>query len=298
MKPGTLRRSGRSAKLWLVAILAATAFVAMNQRLKLAPRQTVSVEMQVALPLFVQVAMTGGDRFLAANIAAIRALWADNFKMQREEFRILAKVQEDVSWLNPGHEDNYYIATAILPWYDEVDAAQRILARATLARRFDYQPAFYYAFNLLHFRGDAAGASAWMREAAEHLPEGQDRLQMQNLAAIWLDRAGDLNLAIGVVEAMAKQSNRGDFRRYLEQRVVRLKMLREMRGAAATYRQRFGRPPATLEEMVKAGIVAAIPKVPFGFGFAIDKQGQVVLSNSPPAAPATTNVPTAPERQR
>lgn len=292
MKTGAL---GKSAKLWLVAILAATAFVAMNQRLKLAPRQIVSIEMQVALPLFVQVAMTGGDRFLAANIAAIRALWVDNFKMQRDEFRILAKVQEDVSWLNPGHEDNYYIATAILPWNDEVDAAQRILARATLARRFDFQPAFYYAFNLLHFKGDAAGASAWMREAAEHLPEGQDRLQMQNLAAIWLDRAGDLDLAIRVVEAMAKQSNRADFRRYLEQRVVRLKMLRELRAAAAIYRQRFGRPPATLEELVTAGIVAAIPKVPFGFGFAIDKQGQVVLRNSPPAA-ATT--PVAPERQR
>ena len=295
MKPGTTGRLGRTARLWLLAILAATAFVVMNQRLKLAPRQSVSVEMRVALPLFVQVAMTGGDRFLAANISAIRALWTDNFKMQRDEFAILAKVQEDVSWLNPGHEDNYYIATAILPWNDEVDAAQRILARANLARRFDYQPAFYYAFNLLHFKGDAAGASAWMREAAEHLPEGQDRLQMQNLAAIWLDRANDLNLAIGVVEGMAKQSSRGDFRRYLEQRVIRLKMLREMRIAAATYRQRFGRPPAAIEELVTSGIVAEIPKVPFGFGFAIDKQGQVVLRNSPPPAPSAS---TASERQR
>lgn len=275
----------RSARLGLLALLAAMAFVATNQRLKLAPRQTVSVEMQVALPLFVQVAMTGGDRFLAANIAAIRALWTDNFKMKREEFAILAKVQEDVAWLNPGHEDNYYIATAILPWNDEVDAAQRILARATLARRFDYQPAFYYAFNLLHFKGDAAGASAWMREAAEHLPEGQDRLQMQNLAAIWLDRAGDLDLAIRVVEAMARQSNRVDFRRYLEQRVVRLQMLRELRAAAAGYRQRFGRAPATLDELVTSGLVTEIPKVPFGFGFAIDKQGQVILRNTPPEKP-------------
>jgi hypothetical protein len=188
---GTSGTSGKgSARLWLLAVLAAVAFVGINQRLKLAPRQSVSVEIRVALPLFVQVAMAGGDRYLAANASAIRALWTDNFKMKREEFAILAKVQEDVAWLNPGHEDNYYIAAAILPWYDEVDAAQRILARATVARRFDYQPAFYYAFNLLHFKGDAAGASAWMREAAEHLPEGQDRLQMQNLAAIWLDRAG------------------------------------------------------------------------------------------------------------
>jgi len=268
-----------------VTILAAMVFVSSAQRLKLAPRQNVNVEMQVALPLFVQVAMAGGDRFLAANIAAIRALWVDNFKMQREEFKVLAKVQEDVSWLNPGHEDNYYIAAAILPWNGELDAAQRILARATMARRFDYQPAFYYAFDLLHFKGDAVGASNWMREAAEYLPEGDNRLQMQNLAAIWLDKAGDLDLTIGVVQAMAKQANRGDFRRYLEQRVVRLQMLREMRTAAAKYQQRFGRPIAALNDLVVSGIVAELPKLPFGFGFAIDKQGQVVLQDSPPIAP-------------
>lgn len=282
MKPGAL---GKGARLWLVAILAATAFVAVNLRLKLAPRQIVNIEMQVALPLFVQVAMAGGDRFLAANVAAIRALWVDNFKMQRDEFRILAKVQEDVSWLNPGHEDNYYIAAAILPWNGELDAAQRILARATLARRFDYQPAFYYAFHLLHFKGDAIGASHWMREAAQYLPEGNNRLQMQNLAAIWLDKAGDLDLAIRVVETMAKEANRGDFRRYLEQRVIRLQMLREMRAAAASYQQRFGRPITALTDLVASGIIAELPKVPFGFGFAIDKQGQVVLQDSRPKAP-------------
>ncbi|MCF8151697.1 MAG: hypothetical protein K9K30_12720 [Burkholderiaceae bacterium] len=280
----TFGKLGRNTRLWLVAGLAAMAFFAMTQRLKLAPRQIVNVEMQVALPLFVQVAMAGGDRFLAANIAAIRALWVDNFKMRRDEFRILAKLQEDVSWLNPGHEDNYYIAAAILPWNDEVDAAQRILARATLARRFDYQPAFYYAFNLLHFKGDAVGASNWMREAAEHLPEGDNRLQMQNLAAIWLDKADDLELAIRVVDAMAKQANRGDFRRYLQQRVIRLQMLREMRTAAAGYRQRFGRPISTPDDLVVSGMIAAAPIDPFGFGFGVDKSGQVVLRSSPPVA--------------
>lgn len=90
-----------NARLLLVTILAAMVFVPSAQRLKLAPRQSVNVEMQVALPLFVQVAMAAGDRFLAANIAAIRALWVDNFKMQKEEFKVLAKVQENVSWLNP-----------------------------------------------------------------------------------------------------------------------------------------------------------------------------------------------------
>lgn len=272
-------------KLGVAALLAAAVFVATAQRLKSAPRQSVRVEMQVALPLFVQVFMTVGDRFLAANIAAIRALVVDIYKMKPEEFAILAKVQEDVSWLNPGHEDNYYIAAAVLPWQGQFDAAQRILARATKARRYDYQPAFYYGFNLLHFKGDAAGASAWMREAAEHLPEGNDRLQMQNLAAIWLDKAQDVDLAIRVVEAMARQTKRRDFQRYLEMRVTRLRALQSLRGAEASFRQRFGRPPATLQDILDAGIMTALPRDPFGFGFEIDRLGHVILRNSPPPPP-------------
>ncbi|MDK9703209.1 MAG: hypothetical protein OEL20_08710 [Sulfuritalea sp.] len=271
-----------NVKLACMALLAMAVFVAAAQRLKAAPRQSVQVEMQVALPLFVQVLMTAGDRNLAANIAAIRALVVNNFKMKPEEFAILAKVQDDVSWLNPGHEDNYYIAEAILPWQGEVDPAQRILARATKARRYDYQPAFFYAFNLLHFKGDAAGASAWMREAAEFLPEGNNRLHMQNLAATWLDRVQDVDLAIGVVEAMAREAKRRDFQGYLEKRVARLRTLKVLRGAQASYQQRFNRPLVAVQDLVNAGIITELPPDPFGFGFDMDRSGRVVLRNSPP----------------
>lgn len=270
---------------WLLLLTLAAAFVATVEKLKTVPRQTVSVEMQVALPLFVQVFMAAGDRHLAANIASIRALVVSTQKMKADEFRILGKVQADVSWLNPGHEDNYYVAAAILPWHGEVDAAQTVLARASTARIFDYQPAFYYAFNQLHFRGDAEGASAWLREAAEKLPEGDNRLHMQNLAAIWLDRAQDLGLAIRVVETMAQQAKRKDFRMYLEQRAVRLSVLRDLRNAAMLYRERFGKPLASLSELVSSGILPALPADPFGFGFGFDKQGQIVLRNSPPPPP-------------
>jgi len=274
-----------NAKLSLSLMAAATIFIVTAERLKTVPRQSVQVEMQVALPLFVQVFMVGGDRFLAANISAIRALVVDNFKMKPEEFAILAKVQQDVSWLNPGHEDNYYVATAILPWRGEFEATQLILARATKARPFDFQPAFHYAFNLLHFTGDAVGASAWLREAAEHLPEGDERLQMQNLAAIWMDKAQDVELAIRVIEAMAKQAKRRDFQRYLDMRVARLRALQNLRKADATFRLRFGRTPNGLQELIDSGLIAALPADPFGFGFDIDSQGRIVLRNSPPKKP-------------
>ena len=268
----------------LVALVCAAVFVASAERLKSVPRQTVALELQVALPLFVQVFMTAGDRYLAADLGAIRALIVATDKMRPEDYRILGKVQEDVSWLNPAHEDNYYTAAAILPWNGELEAAQTILARAGNARYFDYQPAFYYAFHLLQFKGDAVGAAEWLRTAAEKLPDDEERLIMQNLAARWMDRAQDLDLAIRVVDAMAEQAKRKDFRAYLQQRVARLRSLRDLREAAERFRERFGRPPAKLRELVEYGLVPAIPADPFGFGFDLDKQGRIILRTSAPDA--------------
>lgn len=274
-------RTASIARFALTVIVTAVIFAATVHHLKSAPRQNVHMEMRVALPLFVQVVMSMGDRYLAANLAAIRTVVADTMKMKPDEFAIQAKLQEDVAWLNPGHEDNYYVAAAILPWVGEVDAAQNVLARASHARRYDYQPAFYYGFNQLHFRGDAAGASAWLREAAEHLPEGNNRIQMQNLAAIWLDKTQDIDLAIRVVEAMAEQAKRRDFKHYLELRAQRLRGLKELRSAARLYRERYAKSPATLQDLVTSGTIPALPADPFGFGYDFDKQGEIVLRNSP-----------------
>lgn len=263
---------------WFCAGLAALSFGLSTDWLKATPRQVVKVEMQVAVPLFVQVVMAGGDRFLAANLGAIRALVADNFKMAPEQFPIMAKVQSDVSWLNPGHEDNYYVAAAILPWNGEYEAAQRILARATMARPQDYQPAFYYAFNLLQFKKDAIAASAWLRASAERLPEGNNRLQMQILAARWIERAEDPDLAIGVVEALAQQAKRPDFKRYLRLRVERLKALKVLRAAAEQYQLQNGRPISALDDLVTSGILTALPKDSLGIGYSLDGQGNILLS--------------------
>ena len=271
--------------MWLVALLCAAAFVVSAERLKTVPRQNVTLELQVALPLFVQVFMAAGDRYLAANLASIRALVVATDKMRPEDYRILGKVQDDASWLNPAHEDNYYTAAAILPWNGELEAAQKILARASRARYFDYQPAFYYAFHLLHFKGDAVGASEWMRSAAEKLPSDDERLIMQNIAARWMDRAQDTDLAIRIVEAMAQQAKRKDFRAYLEQRVVRLRSLKQLREAGERFREQFNRPLVKLQDLVDAGLVVAIPADPFGFGFDVDKQGQIILRTSPPVRP-------------
>ena len=269
--------------LWLLVVMLAALYITTVERLRPQPRQSVSVEIQVALPLFVQVLMALGDRNLAADFATIRALVVVTEKMRAEEYQVLGRVQMDASWLNPAHEDNYYIAAHILPWAGEYEAAQTVLARATHARFFDYQPAFLYAFNLMHFKGDHAGAAEWLRAAALKMPEDdENRLIMQNLAARRVDKVPDIDMAIGVVEAMARQSKRKDFRAYLERRVERLRALKSLRAVAAVFRERHGRGPVKLEELVGPGLLPALPKDPIGFGFDLDPKGQIILRTSPP----------------
>lgn len=236
-------------------------------------RPAAGAEIEVTLPVFVQVVLAGGDRYLAASWAAVRALVTETVRMKPDDYQILARVQQDASWLNPAHEDNYYTAAAILPWEGQVQATQTILRRATAARPFDVQPPFYYGFYMVHFLDDPLGAAEWLRRAALHLPDPNERLMLQDVAARWLGRSQDLDMAARIVDAMAAQTKRKDFADYLHKRSQRLRDLAMLRRAADEYRQRVGRPPNSLADLQSQGIVKRLPVDPLGIGYAVNPAG-------------------------
>lgn len=262
--------------------LGATIFAAGKTGLGPVPHPFLHSEVSIRLPLFAQVVSAAGDRHMAATIASIRALVTETTKMKPEEYVTLAGIQEDVSFLNPRHEDNYYTAAAILPWMGHFDSAQHILQRASLARPWDYQPSFYYAFNLMHFRRDAAGASAWLRRGAEHLPDPQERLIMQNYAAQWIERSDDPQLSIRVIEMMASQSKVPVFRDYLLVRAKRLRQLVDLRAAAVRYTAAGHGTLTRLDDLVRTRQIVSIPPDPFGFGYRVDANGMIHLLNDKP----------------
>ncbi len=241
-------------------------------------RPPVSAEMVVALPRFAQVVMAGGDRFLAADLAVFRALVASTETMQAANYAILGRVQSDASWFNPAHEDNYYIAAAILPWYGQLESAQQILSRASDARRFDWQPAFYYAFNELHFRHDALAGAAWLRTAADHARDEMDRIQLQQMAVNWASKAEDKELSIRIIRAMAKETRYRSFAGFLEKRAQRLENIAALQVALTRFKDANGRLPSGLIELVHPSSgLDRVPSDPFGAVYAIDTQGRVIV---------------------
>jgi hypothetical protein len=231
--------------------------------------------MNVATPRVLQVLMAVGDRYLAANLAFFRALVASTEKMHAESYRILAIVQSDAAWLNPAHQDNYYIAAAVLPWAGEVTATQYVLRQATEARPFDTGPPFFFGFNELYFLKNPAEGATWLLVAARHTSDEMEQIQFQQMAALWVSKGEDKELAIRLHRTMAKETRQKAFARFLERRATRLENLLLLDHAIDRYREVTGKPPNHLQELVEIGVLAAIPVDPFALQYMIDSSGRL-----------------------
>lgn len=243
-----------------------------------APRVEASTEMEVVLPRFVQVLMAAGDRFLAADLAGFRALVVSTEQMTPEKYQVLGKVQSDVAWLNPAHEDNYYIAAAILPWNGEVEATQYILKTATVARPFDWSPPFYYGFNALRFQGNVGEAGKYMLIAADHTSDELEQISLQQMAANWVSKGSDLEQAIAFHRLMLKGVRYKSFAQFLEKRIVRLQNLLAINEAAEKYRASHGRIPTRIGDLAEASLIRGAPVDPFGMTYTLNASGRAQVS--------------------
>lgn len=217
--------------------------------------------------------MAGGDRYLAANITVFRALTISPKDQTADRYRIQATLQQDAAWFNPAHEDNYYLATAALPWNGEVQAAQTILDLATQARPYDILPPFFRAFNQYYFLNDPVGAALYLQGFAVKTENPEDSLWLRQVAANWFAKGKDRNQAIKLLEVLASQSKNNKLREQIHLRSQRLQILCSLDNAISDYIQKFSRRPKSLQELVDSKILLAIPGDPLGDEFFIDDTG-------------------------
>lgn len=250
-------------------------FAWASLQLRDAPRLDVRDVLRVRLPLPVQLAYAGGDPYLAANLNVFRSLMVDARITEGETYRVQGQLQADASFFNPHHEDNYYVAAAILPWNGQLEAAQRVLLRAAQSREWDMWPAFFYAFNAMYFEHDMARAGHWAEVAAERNPGNAGALR--DMAAKWYERGDDPQMALNILKAMREQSRDENFRALLQTRIARLEGLQALRAAASAYRAEHAAPPAQLDELLGYGGLQALPQDPLQLGYALSAEGEPVL---------------------
>lgn len=258
------------ASIAFVAI--AAAYAMSTARVKNLPRQKASEEINVAISPTVQIVLSAGDPFLAANLAAFRATVVSVQELDPADYPILAKVQDDASRLNPSQEDNYYIAQGILPWVGEHRTAINILKRATKTRSGDFMPPYFLGFDYMYFEGKFEEAGHYYRLAADRVG-GKNRDALLNNAAKFMEKGKEPEVAIQFINGLIKATRNPALKQFLFARIIRLKRLIILREAAEKYRQQYHHAPGQLNDLVDSKILPQLPIDPLGVGYHLDENG-------------------------
>jgi hypothetical protein len=272
----------RSATIGLLALAAISMFavsVVLSEQL---PHRQARDEMRVRVPIALQIGTAFGDPFLASNTDVFRAVIVGTGNLDAETMHVLGAVQEDAALMNPYHEDNYYLAAAVLPWGGEVDSGIDVLDRATVSRPWDPMPPYLLGFTYQYFRGDFAKAARLVDLAADR-STGLNHTYFRRIAVRWYEQSANPNDAIGVLRILAGRSRDPGFKQFIALRIKRVEGLIALRQADTAYRDAHGGARANqVGDLIGYAGVHAMPADPTGLGYQLDGHGVPVLASSSP----------------
>ena len=239
---------------------------AMRPPVSAAPPAEVFDRVVVSAP--VQVLMTAGDRFLAANFESIRAVATASDAPEAAEANasFAIRARRVVAQLNPCHEDNYYQGNALLTWGGAVAEGNDLLKRAADCRSWDEVPPFFYGFNQYFFLHDIEGARAALETAATRATDNAAGFRK---FAIML-AAGELNDDSAALEFLQREraaTADPKLQGMLDKRVTRVQGLITLRAAQQRYEIRFGHALTDPAALIESGELDAFPNDPLRIGY-------------------------------
>ncbi|MBK7686829.1 MAG: hypothetical protein IPJ25_13150 [Rhodocyclaceae bacterium] len=253
--------------LWFsVALLAYLVYVWSITQISTSARTSLAVPDSVVLPATFQTVIYGGDRYLAANIESTRVLMAGEAIVSGKDQDYLYRNHTVVADLNPCHEDNYYVANALLSWGGNVDAALDILRIATKCRFWDEVPPFFLGYNLYFFKYQNQAAKDLLFEAAERSPKNRVGLQKFGVM-IEAEGIPDVHMAKNYLIDQRTQARDKKLKDMLGLRIARLEGLIVLRDAQVSYEKRTGRPLRDPQDLISNRYLAAFPNDPIGLGY-------------------------------
>lgn len=252
------------------ALFASVAFWRVQQPLQL--RLPIAVD-RVVIAAPVLVAVYGGDRYLSANLEAMRLI-ATGMDDRGVDTGYLIRAQAEVARLNACHEDNYYLANGLLTWGGAVDEGNRVLRAALDCRFWDGIPTFFYGVNLAFFQRKIPEAQRVLELGAERWPE--NAAPLRKLAVmLQAESFADERLALNYLIQQRDSSSDLALRQMLDKRVQRLQGLLALREAQRHYEASRG-PLQALQQLVEQGLLDSLPADPLRLGYEL-QGGRIVL---------------------
>lgn len=233
-----------------------------------------NIQGRVVVAAPVLLVLFGGDRFLAANLETMR-LASTGLDSGQADIGYLVRAQSEVARLNPCHEDNYYLANALLTWGGAQDDGETVLRAAMECRFWDEWPAFFYGFNRFFFQRDIAGAVPALEEAASRAT-GNAAGFRKFAVMIQVEQIADEQLALAFLSRERDAARDPKLKDMLNKRVVRLNGLVQLREAQRVYEKRSGMPLREPQQLIDSGLLKAFPEDPLGLGYEF-VEGRIIL---------------------
>jgi len=184
-----------------------------------------------------------------------------------------------IAELDPGYIDPYWLGAIILTTEaKDVDAGLRLLDQG-----FEKNPSAWILPFLAGWECERVGrfdrAVAYFDRAAKAPGAPPDLFRLK---AGMTARTGNLRDAIARWKDVLDDPRNDDGARAIATRQIRTLTVRadvqDLDAAIAVYRERNGRPPRSLDELVRVGIVLSLPQDPDGRDYAYDPSAGTVFS--------------------
>ncbi|HWP66666.1 MAG TPA: hypothetical protein VNO26_12210 [Candidatus Limnocylindria bacterium] len=193
----------------------------------------------------------------------------------------LASMCELVTDLDPRAKHVYRFAAVILPWEaNDPDAAIRLLKKGTRALPNSWS--LYYHLGVIHylFKGDIETAGAYLSRAARRRKAPPFVARFATILAA--QRQGP-QTTIAMLQQMREQASSKEAREVIERSLRDAEAawdIELLESAVASYRDRHGRLPASLDEVVQAGLLRFVPPDRYGGVYELDPATGTVRSST------------------
>ncbi len=182
-----------------------------------------------------------------------------------------------ITELDPYFADPYYLGNAYFAWIaGQPDKANALLKRGVEAREWDWMLPFFLGFNKYYFYNENKEGADYLLIASRR-PGAWDALP--TLAARLYYQEGKTGNAIAFLITFWEKETNAAIKKNYEVRIDALRKVLYLEKAVARYKNRAGRVPRNLNELVLKGFINKIPDDPYGGAFYIDKDGSIKSSS-------------------
>jgi hypothetical protein len=226
--------------------------------------------------------MSLGWQNALADILWFRAIsyFGEHFRSDRT-YPWLAQMCDLVTDLDPRAEHVYRFAGFVLPWEaNQADAGIRLLEKG--ARQFpdSWVLEYFVGFDYYLFKNDYPKALEHLRRAAQ-LP-GVHPSVTALIAVLAAEHYGP-ETTVAFLSELEHDVDSQELREVVRENLQEARMagdLQRLNAAVDTYRTDTGHAPLTVDALVDAGLLSAVPADPFGGTYVVDQLTGTVRSST------------------